>query len=62
MCIRDRAGLIKSLRKPVKILGQGEVEKAFSVTAHKFSAGAKTKIESAGGNVSLVTLGTAESS
>ena len=57
-----RAGLIKSLRKPVKILAQGEVEKALSVTAHKFSAGAKTKIESAGGKVSLITLVTAESS
>ena len=57
-----QAGLIKWLRKPIKILGQGEVEKALSVTAHKFSTGAKTKIESAGGNVSLITLGAAESS
>ena len=57
-----RVGLISSLRKPVKILGQGEIEQAFSVTAHKFSNSAQTKIEAAGGSVSLITVGVAEAS
>ena len=48
------AGLIGSARKPVKILGQGELDKALSVQAHAFSQGAREKIEAAGGSVSLV--------
>ena len=57
-----QAGLISSLRKPVKILGQGEVDQAFSVTAHKFSHTAQTKIEAAGGSISLITAGVGEAS
>ncbi len=45
------AGLIRSLADPVKILGQGEVEQALTVAAHKFSASARKKIEAAGGSV-----------
>ncbi len=33
----------------IKILGSGELKKALSVTAHKFTKGAKEKIEKAGG-------------
>ena len=47
-----QAGLISSVRKPVKILGQGEVNQAFSVTAHKISQSAQAKIEAAGGGIS----------
>jgi large subunit ribosomal protein L15 len=46
-----RAGMIKSAQKPVKILGGGELDKALTVSAHKFSAAAKDKIEAAGGTV-----------
>ena len=35
----------------VKILGDGEISVAVNVTAHKFSASAKTKIEAAGGTI-----------
>ncbi|MFQ5536441.1 MAG: 50S ribosomal protein L15 [Gemmatimonadota bacterium] len=49
------AGLIGSLRKPVKILGVGEVEKALQVEAHAFSKSAREKIEAAGGSVSLLS-------
>ena len=42
-------GLIRSTKKPVKILGQGEINKKLSVTAQMFSASAKSKIEAAGG-------------
>jgi large subunit ribosomal protein L15 len=44
--------LIASLRKPVKVLGQGEISRAMKVTAHAFSHSAREKIERAGGEVS----------
>ncbi|HET7306025.1 MAG TPA: 50S ribosomal protein L15 [Segeticoccus sp.] len=36
---------------PVKVLGTGEITVKLSVTAHKFSSSAKSKIEAAGGSV-----------
>jgi large subunit ribosomal protein L15 len=42
-------GLVKKEDKPVKILGVGEVDKAFTITVDAFSATAKEKIEKAGG-------------
>ncbi len=45
------AGLIKNLKRPVKILGDGEVNSPINITAHKFSASARAKIEAAGGTV-----------
>jgi large subunit ribosomal protein L15 len=47
-------GLIASLRKDVKILGEGELTKKLSVTAHRFSASAKEKIEAAGGTATAL--------
>ena len=47
-------GLIGSLRKPVKVLGQGDITKAVSVSAHAFSQSARAKIEAAGGSVTVV--------
>jgi large subunit ribosomal protein L15 len=44
-------GLIKNTRIDVKILGEGELTKKLSVTAHRFSGTARTKIEEAGGSV-----------
>lgn len=38
----------------VKILGDGELKKALTVTAHSFSASAKEKIEKAGGKTVLL--------
>lgn len=43
------AGVIRKQSGPVKILGNGELTKAVSVTAEKFSASAVAKIEAAGG-------------
>lgn len=40
--------------QPVKILGDGEITVAVQVTADAVSASAKTKIEAAGGSVTLV--------
>jgi large subunit ribosomal protein L15 len=45
------AGVIKSIGRPVKILGDGELDRALSVKAHKFSATARAKILAAGGSV-----------
>lgn len=49
-------GLVKSSHKPVKILASGELNQPLTVTAHKFSAAAKSKIEAAGGKVAEVAL------
>lgn len=49
------AGLVRSLKKPVKVLGLGEVSKKVSVSAHKFSASAQSKIEGAGGTVTVIS-------
>lgn len=51
-------GLIGSARKPVKVLGDGELSRAITVRVHAVSAGARAKIEAAGGSV--VPLGTDE--
>lgn len=47
-------GLIRKLKQPVKVLGQGEIDRALTVRAHKFSASARQKIEAAGGKVVLM--------
>ena len=44
-------GLVSSARIDVKVLGDGELTKKLTVTAHRFSAGAREKIEKAGGKV-----------
>ena len=41
--------LIRSLKRPVKILGDGELQKPLTVKANRFSESAKRKIEMAGG-------------
>lgn len=50
----EEAGLIGSLSRPVKILGDGEIDRALMVTAHAFSQAASKKIEKAGGEVRKV--------
>jgi large subunit ribosomal protein L15 len=47
-------GLIKNARTDVKILGQGELKKKLTVTAHAFSASAREKIEKAGGTANAL--------
>ena len=47
-------GLATRREVPVKILGQGEITKKLSVTAHAFSKSAREKIEAAGGSCSIV--------
>jgi large subunit ribosomal protein L15 len=44
-----KAGLLHRKAAEVKILGTGELKKALTVLAHQFTAGARKKIEAAGG-------------
>ena len=44
-----KSGLISKVRDGVKVLASGELTKALTVKAHKFSAAAREKISTAGG-------------
>src|SRR6476619_1397264 len=46
-----KAGILKKMLDGLKVLGEGELKRAITVTAHVFSASAKEKIEAAGGKV-----------
>ncbi len=46
--------MLRDHRNPVVILGRGELTVALKVRAHRVSAGAKSKIEAAGGSVELI--------
>jgi large subunit ribosomal protein L15 len=48
---REATGLLK-------ILGDGTLDRALNVTAHKFSETARAKIEAAGGTVTVIELPT----
>ena len=47
-------GLIKNLRFPVKVLGDGDLQVALTVSAQKFTRSATEKIEAAGGRVEVL--------
>src|ERR671932_369246 len=51
-----RAGVV-DLGRPLKILGNGELTRAIHVRADKVSAGARAKIEAAGGTVEVIEGG-----
>ncbi len=44
-------GLVNNLKRPVKVLGNGELGKALTVVANEFTDSARSKIEAAGGSV-----------
>ncbi|GAB4547753.1 MAG: 50S ribosomal protein L15 [Anaerolineales bacterium] len=50
----EQARLLRDLRNPVALLGRGDVTVALKVRVHRISAGAKAKIEKAGGSVELI--------
>ena len=52
----EAARLLRDARKPVVILGRGDVKVALKVRAHRVSASAKAKIEKAGGSVETISL------
>ena len=47
-------GLIRTIRKDVKLLGVGELTKKLSITVHGASATAREKVEAAGGTLTLL--------
>jgi len=49
-----QAGVVRSLKHPIKVLGSGELTVKLTVHAHRFSAKAVELIEAAGGSVVLV--------
>jgi large subunit ribosomal protein L15 len=53
-----KAGLVGDKRSLIKILGDGELSKAITVQAHKFSKSAQEKIEKAGGKAEVIQLHT----
>ena len=51
-----KGGLVSDKRALIKILGDGELKKAITVQAHKFSKSAQEKIEKAGGKAEVIQL------
>jgi large subunit ribosomal protein L15 len=49
------AGLANGPIKKIKILGDGDLTRKLTVSAHAFSASAKSKIEAKGGTCELIT-------
>jgi large subunit ribosomal protein L15 len=47
-------GLIRGKRLPIKVLGRGDVTKALTVQAHKFSGKAAEKLAAAGGTAEAI--------
>ena len=47
-------GLISTTKKPVKILGKGEIKAKVNLEVNAISQSAKEKIESAGGSIKLI--------
>ena len=49
-------GVIAKGKRDIVVLGTGELTKALTVFAHRFTKGARTKIEAAGGTANVITL------
>lgn len=54
------AGIIKNLRKPVAILGRGELKHALNLKVHRISKSAQERVEAAGGKVELISVSTSK--
>src|SRR5215211_9467729 len=52
--ILHQRGLIKKAKHDLVILGTGEISKALTISAHRFTKTAKDKIEKAGGSVTEI--------
>ena len=48
------AGIVKNIKKMVKVLGKGDVTRPVTVKAHAFSASAKEKIIKAQGSIEII--------
>ena len=52
--LRER-GLVRGTGKPIKVLGDGDINKKLTIRAHKFSESAAKKIAAAGGVAETIT-------
>ena len=52
--VLKNAGLVKKVDIPIKFLGNGNIDKAYTVKAQAFSKTAKEKIEAAGGKTEVI--------
>ena len=52
--VLQKAGVVRSKKLPIKILGDGELKTALTVHAHKFSKSAQEKITKAGGKFEVL--------
>jgi large subunit ribosomal protein L15 len=52
--LREHGILPSGGRRPIKVLARGEVSKALTVHAHKFSGKAAEKVKAAGGNTEVI--------
>lgn len=50
----DEARLLRDTRRPVVILGRGDIDVALKVRVHRITKGAREKVEAAGGSVELI--------
>lgn len=50
------AGILRNVRKPVVLLGTGEIKVPLKIRVHRITQGAKKKIEAAGGTVELLEV------
>ena len=48
-------GVIAKGKRDIVVLGTGDITKALTVSAHRFTKGARTKIEAAGGTANVIT-------
>ena len=53
--VMHERGVIAKGKRDVVVLGTGELTKALTVSAHRFTKGARAKIEAAGGTVNVVS-------
>ena len=51
--LRER-GIVRNAQGPIKVLGRGDISKALTVKAQKFSGSAAKKIEAAGGVAEVI--------
>ena len=49
-----KSGLVRGSAAAIKLLGEGDAPKTLTIKLHRVSAGARTKIEAAGGSVELI--------
>jgi len=45
------SGITRNKKKPIKILGDGDLTKPLNISAHKFTESARSKIEAVGGTI-----------